>query len=542
MNPDIEAPLSDGRYRLIDVLGEGGMAVVYRAYDERLQVYRAVKVLSSVYGASSTLQERFLKEARTMARIQHPNIVSVHDMGSDGGRSFMVMEVVEGGSLTDWLTRHGPMPARLAIEALLPILAALEAAHEAGVVHRDIKPQNILITGTGKPKITDFGIARVTDEDKPLTRTGSVMGTWGYMAPEQRMNAKQVDSRADLYGVGATLFTLLLNELPVDLFVNEIDGAVLERVDPLVRPILRRATRYRPEDRYQSAAEMAGAFAEVLALLPPTTEETPPLAGPVHVREVPPPVVVDSRETMVPDSSERAPNATFVPEEPNSFSTTEGDLAVASLSGDQEDSLPGVELRRPILPYLAGGGAVVLLLLLWVLWPGEPSAPPAPPPAAKAAIEPPEAEPSQAVPSEVAPPEAAPPVEPPVEVAPPVESPAVSAPPPKTKAKAVEPTVEAPKITEPPEAPPWGASGGPATPTVRPAMVSVRGDASSVQLQSANGARFSPGEVPPGTYTVLATFADDGPKPAGKLILGDGDRVTLSCNANFAACKAERNP
>jgi serine/threonine protein kinase len=248
------------------------MATVYRAWDTRLQVHRAVKLLSPNLTHSGNIVERFLNEARAMARLHHPNIVAVHDVVSDGERSFIVLELVPGGSLRDWLDRHGAMPPRLAARTSIGILEALQAAHEAGVVHRDIKPQNILVSEKNQPMVTDFGIARFMGEDRSLTRTGSIMGTWGFMAPEQKTSAKSVDGRADVYAVGATLFTLLTNELPSDLFAADMDDELLGSLEPQLRDVVRHATRYRPEERYQSAAE----FAETLRLLMPGCLKIPP--------------------------------------------------------------------------------------------------------------------------------------------------------------------------------------------------------------------------------------------------------------------------
>ena len=254
------------------------MATVYRAWDTRLQVHRAVKLLSPNLTHSGNIVERFLNEARAMARLHHPNIVAVHDVVSDGERSFIVLELVPGGSLRDWLDRHGAMPPRLAARTCVGILEALQAAHEAGVVHRDIKPQNILVSEKNQPMVTDFGIARFMGEDRSLTRTGSIMGTWGFMAPEQKTSAKSVDGRADVYAVGATLFTLLTNELPSDLFAADMDDELLGSLEPQLRDVVRHATRYRPEDRFPSAAEFAETLLALMPRLPEDPPATPPLA------------------------------------------------------------------------------------------------------------------------------------------------------------------------------------------------------------------------------------------------------------------------
>ncbi|MCP4810139.1 MAG: serine/threonine protein kinase [Proteobacteria bacterium] len=302
---DESPPLADGRYRLVEILGEGGMAIVYRAYDERLQVYRAVKVLSPELQRHTLIQERFLNEARTMARLHHPNIVGVHDVGSDGNRSYIVMEMVQGGSLMDYVAEHGTMHPRLACDATLAILGALGVAHDAGVIHRDIKPQNVLLSAKGKAKVTDFGIAHVADDssDRSLTKTGSVMGTWGFMAPEQRVSARKVDGRSDIYAVGATLYTLLTTEMPVDLFAAEMDESVLAGIEPLLAAIIKNATRYRPSDRYADVEAMEEALRDVRRELPEVTAEVPKLGhGARELRSTPPPVQTKEATsmTMVP--------------------------------------------------------------------------------------------------------------------------------------------------------------------------------------------------------------------------------------------------
>ena len=208
---DAALPLRGGRYRLLEVLGEGGMAVVYRGVDTRLEVERAVKLLLPQMAARPRIRARFDAEARTMARLTHPHIVAIQDVDAEDERVFLVMELLRGGNLWGWVERYGPMPPRLAVEATLPVLDALAFAHQAGVVHRDVKPQNVLLTSEGLPKLTDFGIARIESEDS-RTRTAAVMGTWTYMPPEQRKSAKDTDLRADLYAVGAMLWALVRAE------------------------------------------------------------------------------------------------------------------------------------------------------------------------------------------------------------------------------------------------------------------------------------------------------------------------------------------
>ena len=260
---DVAEALAGGRYRLLSVLGEGGMATVYRGYDTSLDIERAIKILSPAMAARPSIRKRFEEEARTMARLQHRSIVAVQDVGVDGDRVYMVMELVEGGSLMDLIERRGnPLPPVQACDAVLAILEGLEVAHKRGVVHRDIKPHNVLVTDEGEMKVTDFGIAQVSDRGG-ATRTGTAMGTWAYMAPEQRSSAKHVDARADVYAVGASLYVLLTMDEPYDLYAAELQEELFSKLPGGLPEVLRKACRYRPEERFASATEMRQALLTV---------------------------------------------------------------------------------------------------------------------------------------------------------------------------------------------------------------------------------------------------------------------------------------
>lgn len=271
-------PLSEGRFQLIEVIGEGGMATVYRAFDQRLQRPRAIKVLSPALAIRPQLRRRFLAEAQTMATLEESRVVRVFDMGEDGDRVFIVMELVEGGSLLDRVRNHGPLPARMAAEVTADLCESLQAAHDAGVIHRDIKPHNVLLTRSGAIRITDFGIAQVQHEgDAGMTKTGAVLGTWGFMAPEQKSNAKTVDARADVYSAGATLWSLLKNEVPPELFMADNEPEMLIGIEPDLAEVIKRATRYRREERYPTSKAMAQALRELAPSLPDDPPEVQPL-------------------------------------------------------------------------------------------------------------------------------------------------------------------------------------------------------------------------------------------------------------------------
>jgi serine/threonine protein kinase len=256
------------------------MATVYRAYDSRLQVERAIKLLAPHLAARASIRKRFEVEASTMARLHHPNIVTVHDIGTDGNRCFIVMEMLEGGSLMGRVEKFGVLPPKMAAAITADMVEALAVAHDNGVVHRDIKPHNVLLSMDNKPKITDFGIASVQQEDRSMTKTGAVMGTWAYMAPEQRISAKSADARADLYSSSATLYALMTGKEPFDLYTTELHEEMFQDIPPVLATIIKKGCSYKPIDRYQNAKEMTEAIRAILDQLPEDPEGTPPLALP----------------------------------------------------------------------------------------------------------------------------------------------------------------------------------------------------------------------------------------------------------------------
>jgi len=248
--------LGEGRYEIEGILGKGGMATVFLVRDTRLRVARVLKLLDPELSSRAGLRKRFEVEAHAMARLSHPNIVKVFDVVDDGTHFYIVMELIEGPSVLDEVDK-GALPLDEAIPYTIGILKALESAHAAGIIHRDIKPHNLLIGQDGLLRVTDFGIAQCADfADRSVTRTGAVMGTWAFMAPEQRADAKGVDPGADIYRTGSTLYTMVTTLTPPDLFAAEIDPAMYEEVPRPARDIIRRATRYWSWERYPSAQAM----------------------------------------------------------------------------------------------------------------------------------------------------------------------------------------------------------------------------------------------------------------------------------------------
>ncbi|GAA0715723.1 hypothetical protein GCM10010199_16650 [Dactylosporangium roseum] len=202
-----------GRYELRSLIGRGGMAQVWAGHDQRLDRDVAVKLLEHTDLRDSTVLDRFDREARTVAKLSHPNIIAIHDVGTDHGTPFLIMELVEGSSLADLLIA-GPVDPTRAVDIAMQVCDALTVAHAAGVVHRDVKPANILITGTGQVKVCDFGIAKMTGADQAnLTASAQAIGTSAYMAPEQ-VAGGPVDARTDLYALGCVLYAMLTGQPP----------------------------------------------------------------------------------------------------------------------------------------------------------------------------------------------------------------------------------------------------------------------------------------------------------------------------------------
>ncbi|MFB8118568.1 protein kinase [Streptomyces sp. NPDC055962] len=276
--------VAGGRYQLRDLLGEGGMASVYLAYDSALDRQVAIKTLHTELGREQSFRERFRREAQAVAKLQHTNIVSVFDTGEDelGGAlmPYIVMEYVEGQPLGSVLQsdiqQYGAMPAEKALKVTADVLAALETSHEMGLVHRDIKPGNVMMTRRGVVKVMDFGIARAMQSGvTSMTQTGMVVGTPQYLSPEQALG-RGVDARSDLYSVGIMLFQLLTGRIPFDAdsplaiayaHVQEepvAPSSINRSITPAMDALVARALKKNPNERFPSAAAMQDEIARVL--------------------------------------------------------------------------------------------------------------------------------------------------------------------------------------------------------------------------------------------------------------------------------------
>jgi serine/threonine-protein kinase len=257
-----------GRYEIDSVLGEGGMAKVFRGTDKVLGRTVAVKVLSPQFAKDQQFVARFRREAQAAAALNHPNVVSVYDTGSEDGIHWIVMEFVDGRTLKEIIREEGPLLPERAVEIAQSICLALATAHEKGLVHRDIKPGNIMLTPSGETKVMDFGIARATAGADTLTQTAAVLGTAAYLSPEQAQG-KPVDARSDIYAVGCVLFEMLTahppfeGESPVAIAYKHVRESptppsrfnrdVPKELDAIVLKCLAK----NPDNRYQTTREMA---------------------------------------------------------------------------------------------------------------------------------------------------------------------------------------------------------------------------------------------------------------------------------------------
>ena len=276
------------RYELEELVGTGGMSSVFRARDRQLERRVAVKILHEHYASDPEYLERFRREARAVARLSHPNIVTVIDRGDDGRRQYIVFEYVEGENLKELVLQSGRLPVRQALELALAVANGLAFAHDQGLVHRDVKPQNVLLSREGEVKVTDFGIARSLHVDHGVTQTGTVLGTGEYLAPEQA-SGQPVSAATDVYSLGVVLWELLAGEVPFfgDNFVavalrhvNEPAPHLRERrpdVSLRLDAAVGRALAKDPVGRFPSmkafAKELRACLAEADGNAPPSADD-----------------------------------------------------------------------------------------------------------------------------------------------------------------------------------------------------------------------------------------------------------------------------
>ncbi|EGX60421.1 serine/threonine protein kinase [Streptomyces zinciresistens K42] len=279
----------DGRYRVDARIAVGGMATVYRALDTRLDRVLALKVMHPALSADAVFVDRFIREAKSVARLAHPNVVQVFDQGADGSYVYLAMEYIAGCTLRDVLRERGALQPRAALDILEPVLAALGAAHRAGFVHRDMKPENVLIGDDGRVKVADFGLVRSVDT--VTSTTGAVLGTVSYLAPEQMEHPAAADARVDVYACGVVLYEMLTGDRPHDgdspavvLYKHLHDdvpppSAVVPGLAYPIDELVASATARNPDVRpYDAVALLAHARETRAALSPDQLDAMPPQA------------------------------------------------------------------------------------------------------------------------------------------------------------------------------------------------------------------------------------------------------------------------
>jgi serine/threonine-protein kinase len=278
--------LVDGRYQILDRIGSGGMGDVYRAHDNELERVVALKLLLRRFSEDPEFVARFKREASAAAGLQHPNIVQIFDRGEWDGTYYIAMEYLPGRTLKQIVREHGPLEPARAIEVVEQILMAARFAHERGIVHRDIKPHNVIVAEDGRVKVTDFGIALAGASD--MTETGSIMGTAQYLSPEQAQG-HPVDARSDLYSIGIVLYELLTGDVPFDADspvtialkqVSEVPvppGQLNPAVPPALDSVVMRALQKDPAARFQSAEEFLAALEQARLGFPAAPPPAPVL-------------------------------------------------------------------------------------------------------------------------------------------------------------------------------------------------------------------------------------------------------------------------
>ncbi len=263
-----------GRYELIEKIGEGGMAVVYKAKDRLLNRYVAIKILRPEFTQDEQFLESFKRESQAAAGLQHPNIVSIYDVGRTGNINFIVMELVDGRPLSDFIKENGHLDYKTTIDIAKQVASALAIAHKHQIIHRDVKPHNIMITSDGVAKLTDFGIARAVSKATMVADTSKIIGSVHYFSPEQARGA-YVDERSDIYSLGIVMFEMLTGrvpfdgETPVEVALKHINEDVpspaklVPGIPPALDKVVLKATDKYQTERYKSADEMLEALKNV---------------------------------------------------------------------------------------------------------------------------------------------------------------------------------------------------------------------------------------------------------------------------------------
>jgi serine/threonine protein kinase len=353
--PEPPSPEELGRHfpqlQIVELLGRGGMGIVYKARQPRLDRLVALKVLPAEVCADEAFAERFLREARLMARLRHPHIVGVHDFGETDGMCWLLMEYVDGANLRQ-LMQTGELTPERALAIVPQMCEALQYAHDEGIVHRDIKPENVLVDRQGEVKIADFGLAKLLGHDtadRTLTGPQQVMGTPHYMAPEQMQATRDVDHRADIYSLGVVFYEMLTGQLPLGRFQPPSRRVA---VDVRLDQVVLKALEHEPERRYQHAVEV-GTDVERISHAP--AEPADPEASPEQARSGPASTAGKTKQWMGMLSL------------PMKWSR----LVEMSWSGPEDakasTAASGTRLKRPLPPLLALLAGLLAYAAAWVL-------------------------------------------------------------------------------------------------------------------------------------------------------------------------------
>lgn len=344
----------DGRYQVLEHIGSGGMAEVYCAHDLQLERKVALKLLHDRFAQDDEFVERFRREASSAAGLQHQHVVSVYDRGESDGTPYIAMEYVEGRTLKQLVRDEGPLDPALAADLTIQILSAARFAHRRGIIHRDFKPQNVIVDAEGRAKVTDFGIARAGASD--MTQTGSIMGTAQYLSPEQAQG-HAVTARSDLYSIGIILYELLTGRVPFDAEsavtvalkqVSEDPIAPSQRnpsVPPELEAIVLRALAKDPAERFADAAEFMAALQGASSRIPTRAAIAAAEAAAASLPLAPPPTV-----------------AARPPRTPSDTGVLAGPGAPYHRPPAPPSPLP-TQRRAPRWPWLALGGLVLVALI-----------------------------------------------------------------------------------------------------------------------------------------------------------------------------------
>ena len=340
VKPDpLMGALLDGRYLVESRIASGGMSTVYRGRDVRLDRPVALKVMDPRYAGDQQFLTRFHREARAIARLKDPGLVAIYDQGDDPTHPFLVMELVDGGTLRELLRERGPMPPHAMVAVLRPVLSGLGVAHRAGLVHRDVKPENVLISNDGEVKLVDFGLVRAIAE-AGITSTSVILGTAAYLSPEQ-VEGAATGPRSDVYAAGVMAFELLTGttpftgDNPLAVASQRLDrdvpppGSVIAGVPAELDAFVERATARRAEDRFADACEMGQALEAITEELGlPHFRVPAPKISAVHTAAT----VVHQPDARRPVPPGHNPTRQFTPTPPEPEQTGAGETEADELS------------------------------------------------------------------------------------------------------------------------------------------------------------------------------------------------------------------